>query len=96
MNNVCGGSMNDKTSAELYSIFGKLAQNSHQKSSRRRNGIYKVNANTRASIYMAQMNKAIEAFANKVAQIGMMTCTKCGQPWHSVDICQIGGAGPSN
>ncbi|KAK1582395.1 hypothetical protein Q3G72_014563 [Acer saccharum] len=50
VNNDYGGSMYDKQTEEVYSIFEKLSQNSRHKNSRRKKGIYTVDASTETSI----------------------------------------------
>ena len=69
VNNACGGSMYDKQPDEVYEIFEKLAQNSRHKNSRRKKGIYTVDANTESSIQMAQMMKKIDSFATEFSQL---------------------------
>ena len=69
MNNACGGSMYDKRPDEVYAFFEKLAQNSRHKNSRRKKGIYTVDANTESSIQMTQMMKKIDSFATEIGQL---------------------------
>ncbi|KAK3204533.1 hypothetical protein Dsin_018579 [Dipteronia sinensis] len=95
VNNACGGSMTDKTPEDLQSIFEKLANNSHQKSSRRRKGIYEVDANTENSMQMSQMQKSIELLVNQVGQMRENRYMGCEQPGYDADV-QMGGPRPSN
>ncbi|KAK3229116.1 hypothetical protein Dsin_000997 [Dipteronia sinensis] len=88
VNNACGGSMTDKTPEELKSIFEKLANNSHQKSSRRRKGIYEVDANTGNSMQMSQMQKSIELLVNQVGQMRENKCMGCEQPGYGMEAYQ--------
>ncbi|KAK0595780.1 hypothetical protein LWI29_009881 [Acer saccharum] len=69
VNNACGGSMYDKQPEEVYSIFEKLAQNSSHKNSRRKKGIYTVDANTENSIQMTQIIKKMDALATDMGQM---------------------------
>ena len=61
--------MYDKQPDKVYVIFEKLAQNSRHKNSRRKKGIYTIDANKESSIHMTQMMKKIDTFATEIGQL---------------------------
>ena len=61
--------MYDKQPEEIYATFEKLAQNSRHKNSRRKKGIYTVDANTESSIQMTQIIKKMDALASDMGQM---------------------------
>lgn len=69
MNNACRGSIYDKEPDEVYAIFKKLSQNSRHKSSRRKKGIYTVDANTENSIQMTLVLKKLDTLTNDMGQV---------------------------
>ena len=85
VNNAYEGSMYDKQPKEVYAIFEKLSQNSHHKNSRRKKGVYTIDANTESSIQMTQMLKKMETLTTDIGQLKQ----KVIMGEH-----QVGGPGP--
>ena len=79
--------MYDKQPEEVYSIFEKLSQNSRHKNSRRKKGIYTVDASTETSIQIAQLVKKMD---NLTTDLGQM---KSWQQKVFIGERQVGGPG---
>ena len=61
--------MYDKQPDEVYAIFEKLAHKSFHKNSRRKKGIYTIDASTESSIQMTQIMKKVDSFATEIGQL---------------------------